>query len=107
MEDDFFEDPKSAQVIRKLRILVKEGPVNMRAFTFHAEMAPRHSEALRHRLVELGLVQVDSQSIRGARNLEIKVTKEGEELLKTLSAPRAVVERARRKAKKNAEDAKE
>lgn len=102
--DDLFEDPKSHQMLRMLRIVREKGPMNMRTFTFYAEMAPRHSDALRDDLEARGLLQVGTPAIRKKSDVEIRITQEGESLLGSLADARAIAERAHRNAKRGAED---
>lgn len=95
--DELLKRPKA---IRMLRVLVQEGSMNQRTFTFLAQMTPVNSQRLREWMQGAGLVHVQKAKVRsGTSDIEISLTAEGQQLGRLFLTADPILERAKKKAK--------
>lgn len=94
MEEDFFEQPRAAELARMLVLLVEKRSMNQREWDFHSGYSPRHAADLRDQMDQLGLIHVArSNNLIG----EITPTAEGQELGRIFQGANPVFRRASRK----------
>ena len=96
--DELFEDPRALRVM--FHLLAKGSPINMREFIFAAEITLRTAKPLRERMEkEWGVLAVGEPKIRTTTEMEIRLTREGEEIARKLAEVHPLFEVAKRKAR--------
>lgn len=90
MEEDFFAQPKAAEMARMLVFLAAKGRANQREWDFESGYSPRHAADLRDQMEKLGLIVV----VRTPA-IEITPTKDGEELGRIFSGVNPIFRRAK------------
>lgn len=78
---------------RVLRAMLREGTINHRRFTEICRLSPRHSQALRERLTELGYLTEE----KSGRHIKIHLTSEGRKMGELSAAAEELDDRLRRK----------
>ena len=90
MEEDFFAQPKAAEMARMLVVLAARGRANQREWDFESGYSPRHAADLRDQMERLGLIVVARTPA-----IEITPTKDGEDLGRLLAGVGPIFKRAK------------
>jgi hypothetical protein len=98
LKDPVLKDVRIQRLV--LYLLLKGEPINMREFVFAAEISINNGKPLRERMEELGLLMVSEPKIRTGTDLEIRLTKEGEEVGRKLLETHHASKRARAAAER-------
>jgi hypothetical protein len=87
-QEDFFTQPKAAEMAHMLVFLVENGRANQRDWDYHSGYSPRHAQDLRDLMEQLRFILVTRKPA-----IEITLTKEGEELARSLVGVNLVYKR--------------
>ena len=93
--EDFFEQPRAAEMARMLVFLTEKGRANQREWDFHSGYSPRHAADLRDQMERFGLIHVERSP-----TILVTVTKEGEELGRLFNGANPIFKRAKASAEK-------
>jgi hypothetical protein len=92
------EDVIDTPALRVMRHIAREGPINQRTFTEVSRKAPRHSQALRETMEDLGYLAVEETNPKmRVPPLQISLTPEGRKIAEHSIAQEEVDERLKRK----------
>lgn len=88
------------QALRVIPVIFEKKAVNMREFTFYGQMTEKTAREVREGLRQKwGLIVVLDPDEKTTNDMEIRLTKEGEEVARALLSAEPALETGRRKAR--------